>query len=169
FSSADAAIPQSYLHQMFIVSRYLRLHISYHSQSERSSIICHFPALCLPPIILQKITAAPVLTAVARIPAPTTAAGFTLPYWLRYAITLTGISCREEILMIRKSHISLLATAFFLAGPEIFPILLSSSSFPSSSIAFSPAGVAAHPSPRKFAIKFVEICSFALCPSGISG
>ena len=31
-------------------------------------------------IILQNTTAAPVLTAVARIPAPTIAAGFTLPY-----------------------------------------------------------------------------------------
>ena len=36
-------------------------------------------------------------------------AGFTLPYWVRYAIMLTGISCKEEILRIRNVHISLLA------------------------------------------------------------
>ena len=34
-------------------------------------------------IILQNTIAAPVLTAVATIPAPTIAAGFGLPYWLR--------------------------------------------------------------------------------------
>ncbi len=34
-------------------------------------------------MILQYITAATVLTAVATIPAPTIAVGFTLPYWLR--------------------------------------------------------------------------------------
>ena len=37
-----------------------------------------------PSIILQYITATSVLTAVAAIPGPTIAAGFTLPYWLRY-------------------------------------------------------------------------------------
>ena len=39
--------------------------------------------LRFPSIILQYITAAIVLTAVAAIPGPTIAAGFTLPYWLR--------------------------------------------------------------------------------------
>ena len=39
--------------------------------------------LRFPSIILQYITATIVLTAVATIPGPTTAAGFTLPYWLR--------------------------------------------------------------------------------------
>ena len=34
-------------------------------------------------IILQKITATAVLTAVARMPAPTMDAGAALPYWLR--------------------------------------------------------------------------------------
>ena len=34
-------------------------------------------------ITLQNRIAAPVLTDVASIPAPTIAAGFTLPYWLR--------------------------------------------------------------------------------------
>lgn len=41
--------------------------------------ILHFPS-----IILQYTTATIVLTAVAAIPGPTTAAGFTDPYWLRY-------------------------------------------------------------------------------------
>ena len=35
------------------------------------------------PITLQKITATPVLTAVARMAGNVMAAGFTLPYWLR--------------------------------------------------------------------------------------
>ena len=43
-------------------------------------------------IILQKITATAVLTAVARMPAPTMDAGAALPYWLRYAFTFTGMS-----------------------------------------------------------------------------
>ena len=42
----------------------------------------YFPLF--PSIILQKITATIVLTAVAAIPAPTIPAGFTLPYWLLY-------------------------------------------------------------------------------------
>ena len=71
--------------------------------------------------------------------------------------------------MIRKVHISLPATPFFLTGPGALPALLSSSSLPSSSMALSPAGVAAHPSPRKLAMKLVVICSSALCPSGIPG
>lgn len=75
------------------------------------------------------------------------AAGLTLPYWLRYAITFTGINCREDILMIRNVHISLLAVPRFLTIPGIIPILRSSSNLESSSIAFSPAGVAAHPTP----------------------
>ena len=99
--------------------------------------------------------AIPVLTAVARIAGPTIAVGATLPYSVRKAIILTGISCREEIFRIRKSHISLLATpigtarCFFLRG--------SSSRSASSSMAFSPAGVAAQPSPRIFASRFVAI------------
>ena len=40
--------------------------------------------LRFPSTILQYTTAASVLTAVAAIPGPTIAAGFTLPYWLRY-------------------------------------------------------------------------------------
>ena len=37
-------------------------------------------------------------------------AGFTLPYWLLYAIILTGINCKEEIFKIKNVDISLLAT-----------------------------------------------------------
>lgn len=73
--------------------------------------------LRLPSIILQYTTATSVLTVVATIPAPTIPAGFTLPYWLRNAITFTGINCRDEILIIRNVHISLLAIPRFLTGP----------------------------------------------------
>ena len=52
-------------------------------------------------IHLQNKTAATVLAAVAASAGPTMAVGCTLPYWLRYAITLTGISCREEIFKIK--------------------------------------------------------------------
>ena len=114
---------------------------------------------------------------------------------------LMGISCRDEMLMIRNVHISLLAVPagrfhlysfsfdFGLSGvspydrlrsPDIpqsssrsslrqIPPLLSSSSFPSSSIAFNPAGVAAQPSPSIFAIIFVAIYCPAGCPSGRFG
>lgn len=44
-------------------------------------------------------------------------AGFTLPYCCRYAIILTGISCKEEIFKIRNVHISLLATLPFFHLP----------------------------------------------------
>ena len=53
-------------------------------------IVCEFPLLG--PTIscsfflfipIQKITATPVLAAVARMAGPVMAAGFTLPYWLR--------------------------------------------------------------------------------------
>ena len=86
-----------------------------------------------------------------------TAVGFTLPYWLLYAIIDTGISCRDEIFRIRKEHISLLA----VCGD--FPVFLHSSSFSfcSSSMAYSPAGVQAQPSPRILAIMLVEIYSLA--------
>lgn len=79
--------------------------------------------------------------------------GFTLPYCCLYAIIFRGISCKEEILMIRKVHISSEA----MSGG--FPRF--ASSLESSSIAFRPAGVAPQLSPRKFAIKFREICSTA--------
>ena len=71
--------------------------------------------------------------------------------------------------MIRKVHISLLAIPRFLAGPAARPALLSSSSFPSSSMALSPAGVAAQPSPSTLAMKFVAMCSLAGCPTGSPG
>jgi len=45
-------------------------------------------------IILQNTTATPVLTAVATIPGPTTAAGFTLPYWLRSSFSNSSIAFR---------------------------------------------------------------------------
>ena len=71
--------------------------------------------------------------------------------------------------MIKNVHISLLATPLRLTGPGAFPARLSSSNVSSSFIAFNPAGVAAHPRPRIFAIKFVVICSCALCSFGRSG
>jgi len=55
------------------------------------------------------MTAANVEILVAMMAGPTIAAGLTAPYWLRYAMIFTGISCREEILMIRKSHIASVA------------------------------------------------------------
>ena len=58
------------------------------------------------------------------------------------AITFIGISCKEEILRIRKVHISLLAVPCFLTGPGIFPNRRSSSNVFNDSIAFKPAGIA---------------------------
>ena len=104
--------------------------------------------------ILQYTTAVNVLTNVATIAGAIIPAGFTLPYWLLYAIIFTGINCREEIFKIKNVHISLLAIRscfpFFppaISAPPLviipsaciypgFP--LSSSSFASSSIALSP-------------------------------
>ena len=60
-------------------------------------------------MILQKKMAARLLAAVAKIAGPKIIEGLTLPYWLLYAIRLTGISCKEEIFRTRKVHISLLA------------------------------------------------------------
>ena len=81
----------------------------------------------------------------------------------------TGISCREEMLMIRKVHISLLAMPPGRTGPASRPRLLSSSSCPSASMAFKPAGVAAQPRPRKLAMKLVVMYSSAGCPEGRLG
>ena len=66
---------------------------------------------------LQYTAATIVLTVVATIAGAMIPAGFTLPYWLLYAIILTGISCREEIFKIKNVHISLLAVRplFFFA------------------------------------------------------
>lgn len=116
-------------------------------------------------ITFTKIIATNVEVSVAIIPGTITAVGFTLPYWLRYAIMDTGISCREDMFIIKKVHISLLAVT---GG---FPVLLHSSSFSfcSSSMAFSPAGVQAQPSPRILAIILVEIYSLAAWFPGIRG
>ena len=96
-------------------------------------------------------------------------AGLTLPYWLRYAIIFTGISCSEEIFITRKVHISLLAvllSGMFCMYPGLFRCDSRSARF---SIARSPAGVAAHPRPRMFATKFVDIDVSEGCPLGIFG
>lgn len=79
----------------------------------------------------------------------TIAVGFTLPYWLRNTIILTGISCREDIFKIKNIHISLVAVPLW--G------LIRSKAF----IALMPEGVAAHPSPRRLATMFVLIYSLA--------
>lgn len=72
---------------------------------------------------------------------------------------------QEDMFIIKKVHISLLAVT---GG---FPVLLHSSSFSfcSSSMAFSPAGVQAQPSPRILAIILVEIYSLAAWFPGIRG
>ena len=65
---------------------------------------------------LQNITATTVLIKVAARAGPTMAVGFTLPYWLRYAIMFMGISCSEDMLIMRNVHISLLAVPACLAA-----------------------------------------------------
>ena len=95
-----------------------------------------------------------MLAAVAASAGPTMAVGCTLPYWLRYAITLTGISCREEIFKIRKVHISRFAVPFGTAAGFLF-FRRSSSSSSNCSMARSPGGVAAAPRPNTLQIIFV--------------
>ena len=74
------------------------------------SLSANFVAnIYLLPIILQYTTATTVLKNVATIAGAITAAGLALPYWLRYAIIFTGMSCSDEIFITRKVHISLLA------------------------------------------------------------
>ncbi len=97
-------------------------------------------------------------------------AGLTLPYWLLYAIILTGISCNDEIFKTRNVHISReaqRACSSQFAG--YFRLQFSICSSRSASIAFKPAGVQAHPSPNKLATILVEICSLAGWSFGTSG
>ena len=78
---------EAYLHQLSIVLPILKLT---HILSFTTRKVKHYfksPPLelstnpyLLRSMILQNTTAAPVLTAVARMPAPTIAAGLTLPY-----------------------------------------------------------------------------------------
>ena len=84
---------------------------------------------------------------------------------------LTGISCRDDMFKIRNVHISLFATPLGTAFvfPRFFSFLLVSSNSSRLSIAFSPAGVAAHPNPKTLAIILVAIYSFAGCSDGICG
>ena len=58
---------------------------------------------------------------VARIAAPVIPEGFGEPYWLRKAITVTGINCREEIFSTRNAHISV--EADFSLFPRRFSFL----------------------------------------------
>ena len=93
--------------------------------------------------ILQYTTAVNVLTNVATIAGAIIPAGFTLPYWLLYAIIFTGINCREEIFKIKNVHISLLAIrsrfpTIPLPSSKYAGFPRSASSFASSSIAFNP-------------------------------
>ena len=94
---------------------------------------------------------------VATIPAPNISVGFAEPYSLLKAITFIGTSCMEDMLIIKKVHIFVLAILLLLFN--------SLSSF----IAFSPTGVAAQPSPKTFAITFDAMYSFAICPLGMLG
>lgn len=122
------------------------------------------------PSALQNTTAAAVLINVATIAGAITAVGFTLPYCCLYTIILTGISCREEIFKIRKSHISFEAVrSFFTLSDRYSGFPLSASSLANSSIAFNPAGVQAQPSPKIFAIRFVEIYPLAGWSRGMFG
>ena len=109
-----------------------------------------------------------MLTAVARMAGPTMAVGFALPYWLRYAMILTGINWSEEMLIIRKVHISLLAKPEGRDSGEDSR-LRSSSSEDSSFIAFRPNGVAAQPRPRILAMTLEAMYSSDGCPAGMSG
>ncbi len=118
--------------------------------------------LCFPSTILQNNTAAAVLTAIAAIAGPTMAVGFTLPYWLRYAIIFIGISCSDEIFNIKNVHISLLATPRFLTGPGSRPCLRSSSSFSNSSMAFNPP--LCQGSDRKFLKQCIKQQGFSVRP-----
>lgn len=70
---------------------------------------------------------------------------------------LIGTSCNDEIFKTRKAHI------ISEALPPPF------SSFCSSRIALSPAGVAAQPSPRILAAILAAIYSLALWRGGMSG
>ena len=102
----------------------------------------------------QKITATIVLTKVAIIAGATTAVGLVLPYWLLYAIIFTGISWRDDTFITKKVHIAFEAVlSLSLSCARLF-------------IALRPAGVAAQPSPRIFAITFVVICFIASCCGG---
>lgn len=145
--------------------------------------ICHgYLLFCRLPKNRQNTIAAAVLTKVARIAGAITAAGLALPYWVRYTIIFTGMSCRDEVFKIRNVHISRLATRSPLhpvSSPEAmllspaYPALLlrfpkpgvprSSSSFASASMAFRPAGVHAQPSPNILAMKLVAIYCLASC------
>ena len=78
---------EAYLHQLSIVLPILKLtHIlSFTTRKvkqyfKRPPLELSTNPHLLRSMILQNTTAAPVLTAVARMPAPTIAAGFTLPY-----------------------------------------------------------------------------------------
>ena len=55
---------------------------------------------------LQNNTPTAVLIRVATMAGPTIPVGFTLPYWLRKAMTFTGINWREEIFKMRKLHMA---------------------------------------------------------------
>ena len=115
-------------------------------------------------IILHHNIPAPVLKLVAIIAGSTTADGFTALYWLLYAIMFTGIIWSEEIFNTKKVHISSVAICFgnvhFLFLCLFISDLFSLNTYPlcsngfsaNASIAFSPAGVAAHPKPNIFAI-----------------
>lgn len=86
----------------------------YHCRQSQSGKLSYSPPLSF---TLQYTTAVNVLINVATIAGAIIPAGFTLPYCCRYAIILTGISCKEEIFKIRNVHISLLATLPFFHLP----------------------------------------------------
>ena len=81
---------------------------------------------------------------------------------------LTGMSCRDEIFKIKNVHISRFAVPSGTAA-GFFVFRRSSSSSSNRSIAASPGGVAAAPSPNTLQIIFIPAARIAGCSSGTLG
>ena len=118
-------------------------------------------------MILQNIMATPVLTAVATMAGPTIAAGFTLSVLAPISNDIYRDQLYRRNIDNEEGTHFISCNPFSLAFPSAFPSLLSSSRFPSSSMAFSPKGVAAQPRPRKLAIILADMYSRDRCSFGI--
>src|ERR1035437_2164811 len=89
------------------------------------------------------------LTNVAKNVGIIMSVGFVEPSVKRMAMTVAGTSVSAVVLIVRNMHMALVAV------PATGLSLLS------SSIAFSPSGVAAFDRPRKFAAMFMTIAPIA--------
>ena len=98
-----------------------------------------------------------VLTVVARITGPMISVGLAEPEAARMAITAAGINWTLLVLITRKVHMASVAVPFFSLRRF------------SSSMAFSPRGVAALPSPSILAEMFMIMAPMAGCSGGTSG